>query len=325
MITYKSQSGIASQALVMILAVVLAVGIGIVYWVQQDVFSGCSLGSIRYKSTPSYMGPNGLVFLPPQGDGLCHRSCETDAQCKKDEYCAEKNLADGDLGGPVKFCLKQSSPGSDIICTKEGKVCPDASIVGRVGPNCEFAPCPANPPAGGEGGGSLKPSQSQVDTSTWKTYRNQAYGFQISYPGDLKLLEQGPNSYELQLREGKQISGTQAPLLDTFEFKNVNNKTVFLINIADQKKFPVVSGEYDWQLRTCGEEGFATIQSQAKTTIFGYKVLHVTSLSENQGQLQQNNFYCINFPLNPIILHFNGMDYKMAEAIASTFNLYNTF
>ncbi|MCX6776199.1 MAG: serpin family protein [Candidatus Micrarchaeota archaeon] len=27
-------------------------------------------------------------------------------------------------------------------CTEEAKVCPDGSSVGRVGPNCEFAPCP---------------------------------------------------------------------------------------------------------------------------------------------------------------------------------------
>ena len=29
-----------------------------------------------------------------------------------------------------------------IACTQEAKICPDGSVVGRVGPNCEFAPCP---------------------------------------------------------------------------------------------------------------------------------------------------------------------------------------
>ncbi len=28
-------------------------------------------------------------------------------------------------------------------CTQEAKLCPDGSSVGRTGPNCEFAPCPA--------------------------------------------------------------------------------------------------------------------------------------------------------------------------------------
>lgn len=32
-------------------------------------------------------------------------------------------------------------------CTQEAKVCPDGSSVGRTGPNCEFAPCPAPAPA----------------------------------------------------------------------------------------------------------------------------------------------------------------------------------
>ena len=29
-------------------------------------------------------------------------------------------------------------------CTMDAKVCPDGSSVGRVLPNCEFAPCPGN-------------------------------------------------------------------------------------------------------------------------------------------------------------------------------------
>src|SRR3989338_4312151 len=30
-----------------------------------------------------------------------------------------------------------------VACTMEAKKCPDGSYVGRVPPNCEFAPCPA--------------------------------------------------------------------------------------------------------------------------------------------------------------------------------------
>jgi len=36
-----------------------------------------------------------------------------------------------------------SAPGTKA-CSSEAKVCPDGSIVGIMGPNCEFAPCPAN-------------------------------------------------------------------------------------------------------------------------------------------------------------------------------------
>jgi len=44
------------------------------------------------------------------------------------------------LGVMVKnaFC-KRNGP---VACTKEAKLCPDGSAVGRVAPDCEFAPCP---------------------------------------------------------------------------------------------------------------------------------------------------------------------------------------
>jgi hypothetical protein len=32
--------------------------------------------------------------------------------------------------------------GGQVACTQEAKLCPDGSAVGRIGPNCEFAPCP---------------------------------------------------------------------------------------------------------------------------------------------------------------------------------------
>ncbi len=31
-----------------------------------------------------------------------------------------------------------------VYCTQEAKLCPDGSYVGRIWPNCEFAPCPGN-------------------------------------------------------------------------------------------------------------------------------------------------------------------------------------
>lgn len=33
--------------------------------------------------------------------------------------------------------------GGAVACTMDAKICPDGSAVGRVGPNCEFAACPA--------------------------------------------------------------------------------------------------------------------------------------------------------------------------------------
>jgi hypothetical protein len=37
-------------------------------------------------------------------------------------------------------CIDQNKP---IACTEEAKICPDGSAVGRVPPDCEFAPCPS--------------------------------------------------------------------------------------------------------------------------------------------------------------------------------------
>ena len=47
-------------------------------------------------------------------------------------------------------CIQSPPPGVDPsnnntnACTAEAKICPDGTAVGRIGPNCEFAPCPVH-------------------------------------------------------------------------------------------------------------------------------------------------------------------------------------
>lgn len=41
----------------------------------------------------------------------------------------------------------QPTQPKQVACTQEAKLCPDGSAVGRVGPSCEFAPCPVVPVA----------------------------------------------------------------------------------------------------------------------------------------------------------------------------------
>lgn len=43
-----------------------------------------------------------------------------------------------------------AAPGGkgQVACTLEAKICPDGTAVGRSGPNCEFAACPAPEPQG---------------------------------------------------------------------------------------------------------------------------------------------------------------------------------
>jgi len=62
-------------------------------------------------------------------------------------------LLDGgdDNGGGTVATTATTSTGSgtstdEVACTMEAKLCPDGSYVGRVPPDCEFAPCPELPP-----------------------------------------------------------------------------------------------------------------------------------------------------------------------------------
>lgn len=69
------------------------------------------------------------------------------------------------LGGGY-FAYKNYS--DNQACSKDLKICPDGSHVGRIPPMCEFSGCPASNQI------------SEIDTSNWKTYRNN--GFEIKYP-----------------------------------------------------------------------------------------------------------------------------------------------
>ncbi len=75
------------------------------------------------------------------------------------------------LSGGAYYFAKIKTP-QTRICTMDVKTCPDGSSVGRVGPNCEFAPCP-------------KPSSTSTnETANWKTYTNNEKGYSISFPKD---------------------------------------------------------------------------------------------------------------------------------------------
>lgn len=72
------------------------------------------------------------------------------------------------------------------VCTLEGRTCPDGSTVGRTGPNCEFAECPAPTPK----------SLNIIVPSGWKVYQGDcAYKdqvdcpFAIGYPEDWLLVD----------------------------------------------------------------------------------------------------------------------------------------
>lgn len=78
------------------------------------------------------------------------------------------------LGGAY-YVTKNTNPKPfEVMCTEEAKICPDGSAVGRSGLKCEFAACP-------DVGSS---TSNIIDTSDWKTYKNDKYGFELKYPSE---------------------------------------------------------------------------------------------------------------------------------------------
>ncbi len=79
--------------------------------------------------------------------------------------------------------ISPASPsGSPLACTTEAKICPDGSSVGRTGPNCEFAACPASPVIS-----NIKSGQKIVSPLSVKGTVPPGWMFEGTFP--LKLLD----------------------------------------------------------------------------------------------------------------------------------------
>lgn len=50
------------------------------------------------------------------------------------------------LAAGAVYVLTKDRAETSTVCTLDAKQCPDGSYVSRVGPACEFAACPDNPP-----------------------------------------------------------------------------------------------------------------------------------------------------------------------------------
>ena len=73
------------------------------------------------------------------------------------------------LAGGAYVVLNTGLLTKEKACTQEVMVCPDGTSVGRVGPNCEFAPCPTpllTPEPTPEASPSASPSATPTATSS---------------------------------------------------------------------------------------------------------------------------------------------------------------
>jgi len=74
--------------------------------------------------------------------------------------------------GPVTTTLSKIIYGGGS-CTLEAKICPNGTSVSRIGPRCEFDPCPTPRAA--------NPDSIEVN---WKMYIDTKHGYSIKYPAD---------------------------------------------------------------------------------------------------------------------------------------------
>ena len=90
------------------------------------------------------------------------------------------------LGSIFLYQTRQKSS-EPVACTMDSKVCPDGTVVGRVPPTCEFAPCPDE-----------EDEEIEIEAeqeSGWQTYTSIEYGFEISYPASYQALDDAENLY----------------------------------------------------------------------------------------------------------------------------------
>gem|GEM_PF-1705763 len=78
--------------------------------------------------------------------------------------------------------LSKSENTNIVACTEEAKLCPDGSSVGRTGPNCAFANCPA-----ANTNTAVNTNTTVIPTADWKTYTNTTYGFNFRYPSEFNV------------------------------------------------------------------------------------------------------------------------------------------
>jgi hypothetical protein len=106
-------------------------------------------------------------------------------------------------GGLISYFHFHAAPaGGGVACTQEAKLCPDGSYVGRTGPDCAFAACPA------------------LDMSSWKTYTSTVFGFSFKYPPNWRSSGDPLTVVNPHIFFGNPLNGTTTYTLKVFVYDN---------------------------------------------------------------------------------------------------------
>jgi hypothetical protein len=151
-------------------------------------------------------------------------------------------------------------------------------------------------------------------TSTWKTYSNNKFGFQFQYPSNVSVSDEGPYTSQ---------SGSQPDSLDVVRISGADsNVGIAVFNSG------IVHGDYNWPERPCGEWTFGPDSgplSSEKIIFAGEKTLHlVVRGSGDNTSPAVNNFYCINYSPNPIVINFNQPPSLETQKILASFKFLTT-
>lgn len=206
---------------------------------------------------------------------------------------------------------KQMTSPIQVACTKDAKICPDGSGVGRIGPNCDFAPCPVT---------QTTPLPIADETLNWKTYTNTEYKYSLKYPPDYKA-DSCRNCADLSKMEFINFTPQQYPAQ---QYGIISVETVFKNKKPDEtidqylrtillNSNPVISGS---------EERFNINEFEALSVItenFGYQTKIVTLVNIERKQAFNIIFTGVSSETNKNITLEDFKNLNIFSQILSTF------